>query len=322
MKRRLLPVLLILLLLAACISLLIGPGNVGLTQIGDGLSSLESTILWKLRLPRVLMAILAGSALATSGVLMQLFFRNPLAEPYVTGVSAGAALGAVIATSLGVGTAIGIGLPALLGAALITLALHATFVSGRRDSASILLLGIALGTLCGAIVWLILVTGGGGRTDQVIGWLLGRVSTVGYGEALLMLPVVILGCGLAWRWRNELDKLLLGDDKAHSLGVEIRSLRLRILAISSLLAGISVAFCGVIAFVGLMVPHVCRLASSARHAILLPLSMAGGALLLLSVDIIARAVAPPREIPLTIIMSLFGAPFFIWILLRQREVRM
>ena len=218
MKRLLLPTLLILLLLAACISLLVGPGGLGLAQIMDGLSELESTILWKLRLPRVIMAILAGSALATSGVLMQLFFRNPLAEPYVTGVSAGAALGAVLATVFGIGNALGIALPALLGALLITLALYATFLSGRRDSASILLMGIALGTLCGALVWLLLVSGGSGRTDQVIGWLLGRVTTVGMGEVIVMLPVVILGCFLAIHWRRELDAMLLGDDKAHSLG--------------------------------------------------------------------------------------------------------
>ena len=268
------------------------------------------------------MAILAGAALSVSGVLMQLFFRNPLAEPYVTGVSAGAALGAVVATSLGMSSALLIGFPALAGALLITLALYATFLTGRRDSASILLMGIALGTLCGAVVWLLLVTGGNGRTDQVIGWLLGRVSTVGMGEVLVMLPVVLIGCILAWKWRGELDAMLLGDDKAHSLGINIRSLRLRLLGVSSLLAGISVAFCGVIAFIGLMVPHVARLNSSARHAVLLPLAMAGGAAMLLLVDIISRTAAPPREIPLTIITSLVGAPFFIWMLLRQREVRM
>ncbi|MCB1216030.1 iron ABC transporter permease [bacterium] len=322
MKRLLLPALLLLVLLAAAVSLSVGPGGLGPAQLLDGLSGLESTILWKLRLPRVLMAILAGSALSASGVLMQLFFRNPLAEPYITGVSAGAALGAVVATSIGLTSSLLIGFPALLGAMLITLALHATFTSGRRDSASILLMGIALGTLCGALVWLLLVSGSSGGTEQVIGWLLGRVSTVGMSEVLVMLPVVLLGCGLALHWRRELDAMLLGDDKAHSLGVDIRSLRLRLLAVSSLLAGISVAFCGVIAFVGLMVPHVARMYGSARHAVLLPLAMCGGALLLLSVDIVSRTAAPPREIPLTIITSLIGAPFFLWVLLRQREVRL
>ena len=322
MKRLLLPALLLLVLLAALVSLSVGPSGLGPAQMLDGLTELESMILWSLRLPRVLMAILAGAALATSGVLMQLFFRNPLAEPYITGVSAGAALGAVVATALGMSSALLIGFPALLGALLITLALYATFLSGRRDSASILLMGIALGTLCGAVVWLLLVSGSSGGTEQVISWLLGRVSTVGMAEVLVMLPVVCISCWLAISWRRELDAMLLGDDKAHSLGINIRSLRLRLLAVSSLLAGISVAFCGVIAFVGLMVPHVARLYGSARHAVLIPLSMVGGALLLLFVDIVSRTAAPPREIPLTIITSLIGAPFFIWILLRQREVRL
>lgn len=319
--RLLLLLLLIATLLLVSVSLLVGPGGVGIRQILAGLSDTQSTILYSLRLPRTLMAIFAGASLGVSGALMQTFFRNPLAEPYITGVSAGGALGAVAGISLGLTGAIPLALSAMAGGGLITAAL---FLFGLRDrqysSMAVLLLGMALGTFCGAVVWFLLLRGGPGGTDRALAWLLGRVATVGYEELLPMIPVVVICVALAWRLSPVLDVFLLGEEKAATLGVNIPSARRRIMGLATVLAAVCVAFCGVIAFVGLIVPHIARGIVGGLHHRLLPVCAVGGACLVLAFDIASRSLDPPREIPLTILTSLLGAPFFIAVLLRLRRV--
>jgi iron complex transport system permease protein len=214
------------------------------------------------------------------------------------------------------------GAAAVLGGGLITAALYAFALRRRyRSTLAILLLGLALGTLCGALVWFLLLKLGPGGTDQAIAWLLGRVSTVGYSEIYFLLPATVLGITLALYYVPDLDTLLLGEEKAASLGVNLLAARRGILGAAALLATACVAFCGVIAFVGLMVPHVVRSFAGATHARLLPLAALGGAVLVLGIDLASRLLDPPREIPLTILTSLLGAPFFIAVLLRTREVR-
>jgi iron complex transport system permease protein len=310
-------------LVLGAVSLSVGPSGITLGSLLDGVDPGESMILWQLRLPRLILAVISGAALSISGALMQTYFRNPLAEPYITGVSAGGALGAVVIASLGIGGIIATAGAALAGAALITAALLYLAARIREDAAmSIILLGLALGTLCGAVVWFLLLKQGPGGTGLALSWLLGRVSTVGYGEIGLMLPLVLLGVAVAWRYIPDLDALLMGEEKAASLGVNLPVARTMILGSATLLAAASVAFCGVIAFVGLMVPHVVRQLTGAVHGRLIPVAAAGGALLVVAVDILARVVDPPREIPLTIITSIIGAPFFIAVLLRSRPVRL
>jgi len=312
--------LLALMLLLAALSLTLGPGNVRLADAFSG-DVTAATIVFGLRLPRILMGMLAGAALAVSGALMQTFFRNPLAEPYITGVSAGSALGAVAGSLLGFAGGLATAACATLGGALVTAALY-LFAMRRqgRSPLAVLLLGLALGTLCGALVWFLLLRTPG-KTDQAISWLLGSVATVRYQEVLILAPLVLLGLAIALYFVPELDTLLLGDEKAASLGVNTLAARRGILGAATLLAAACVAFCGVIAFVGLMVPHVLRWGVGARHARLLPLCALGGAVMVLAMDLAARLVAPPREIPLTILTSLLGAPFFIVVLLRSREVQ-
>jgi iron complex transport system permease protein len=321
-----------LLLIAAIaalsmLSLVSGPAAIGAGQLFHGLDETARTIVFQLRLPRILMALLAGAALGISGALMQTFFRNPLAEPYITGVSAGGALGAVLGASLlgtaaaGVYGVLGTGGCAIAGALIVTAALYAFALRNPRGAqVSILLLGIALGTLCGAMIWLLLLRLGPGGTDQAVSWLLGRVSTVGYTEVIAVAAALLLGSLLAWRHLRDLDALLLGEEKAVSLGVDLGPARRGILGAATLLAAVCVAFCGVIAFVGLIVPHIARSATGAIHARLLPLAALGGAALLLAMDLLARTVDPPREIPLTVLTSLLGAPFFIAVLLKTRTV--
>jgi iron complex transport system permease protein len=282
--------------------------------------SIDAQILWRLRLPRVLLSALAGAGLGMSGVLMQTYFRNPLAEPYITGVSAGGALGAVVATALGLTGVWAIGGSSILGSALITIALIAFSLRAPAGSySSLLLLGMALGTLCGAGVWLVLLRQGPGGTDQVVSWMLGRVATVNYTEVLALSLLVAIGAALSLRLVPELDALLLGEEKAVSLGIDLAAVRRLVLTAAVVLSGGCVAFCGVIAFVGLIVPHIARIATGAAHGRLLPASAVLGALLVLAVDLVSRTVDIPREIPLTIVTSLVGAPFFIWVLVRSRE---
>jgi iron complex transport system permease protein len=297
-----------------------GAGGVSLAQIAAGLDETQRTIVWDLRLPRLLLAIGAGAALAVSGALMQTYFRNPLAEPYITGVSAGGALGAVVGASLGLLHPLAIGGSSLLGAAAITAALYLFALRPGRGSLALLLLGVALGTLCGALVWLILLRLGPADSSAAISWLLGRVSTVGYTEALALLAAAALGLAGAWLLAPQLDALLLGDEKAASLGLNVMGSRRLVLAVATLLAAASVAFCGVIAFVGLMVPHVARQWTGSTHLRLLPVVALGGAVLVLGIDLLSRVIAPPAEFPLTVLTSLLGAPFFIGVLLRSREV--
>jgi iron complex transport system permease protein len=184
----------------------------------------------------------------------------------------------------------------------------------------VLLTGLALGTLCGAGVWFLLLRLGPGGADQAIAWLLGRLSTVGYDEVLALAVAVAAGLALAWRFVPDLDVLLLGEEKAASLGVDVPAAQRGILGAAALLAAGCVAYCGVIAFAGLMVPHVMRGVVGARHARLLPLAALGGAVLLLAIDLASRTIDPPREIPLTILTSLIGAPFFIGVLLRAKSI--
>lgn len=321
MRLRLVIVGLIALTIAlAALSLLAGPAGIGWTRLADGIDYAEAVVLWQLRLPRIIMALLAGAGLAVSGALMQTFFRNPLAEPYITGVSAGGALGAVAIAALGLSSVLLTGLGAVLGGALITAALYLFALRRTQSTMAILLLGLALGTFCGAVVWFMLLRLGPGGTDQAIAWLLGRVTTVGYLEIYFLAPITLIGIVLALYYTPDLDVLLLGEEKAASLGVDLLAARRGILGAASLLATACVAFCGVIAFVGLIVPHMIRALAGATHARLLPLSALGGGALVLAVDLVSRTVDPPREVPLTIITSLIGAPFFIAVLLRSREV--
>jgi iron complex transport system permease protein len=311
---------LLLLLILFCASLLYGSSAIGPAQILAH-DQMALDILSKLRLPRTLLALLTGSSLAVSGALMQTFFRNPLAEPYVTGVSAGAALGAVIGQALGLVSALQIGAAAGIGGAVVTAGLYGFALRRNTGALALILLGIALGTFCGSLVHLVLMRMGPGAMDNAISWLLGRVSTVGYDEVWVLAGTALLGGILAWRCIPALDALLLGEEKATTLGFDLLVAKRLILGAATLLATVCVAFCGVIAFVGLIVPHILRSSVGSLHARLLPLCALGGAALTLGVDLLSRTIDPPREIPLTIITSLLGAPFFIAVLLRNREVQ-
>lgn len=279
-------------------------------------------IVWQLRLPRVLLAFAVGGMLAVSGAYMQCLFRNALAEPYITGVSAGSGLGAVIALSAlpfsWFLANLTLPLAAFAGGLAITLLLLILLREPGTAPLKLLLLGIALGTLASAMMAFVLLRFPDRTLKSALFWLFGSLTGASWPQVTIAL--VVLATGLAWgvlRHRM-LDALLLGTEDAHNLGVNVTAASRALLIAATLLASVSVAFAGIVTFVGLVVPHVIRLLLGASHLRLIVLSALAGMALMGIVDLLARTVVAPGEIPLSIITSLIGAPFFILLLLRTR----
>jgi iron complex transport system permease protein len=281
-----------------------------------------SLVLWKIRLPRVLLAFAVGGMLSVAGAYMQCLFRNPLADPYITGVSAGAGLGAVIALSLisFSWALVNMALPlaAFLGGLAITALLLALMKAPETAPLRLLLLGIALGTLASAAMAFILLRYSDRTLKGALYWLYGSLSGATWAQVII--ATLVLGIGIAWGLSRHraLDALMMGPADAHNLGLSVSSSYRSLLVIAALLASVSVAFAGIIAFVGLVVPHSIRLLIGASHGRLLILSALAGMALLGIVDLLARTILAPGEIPLSILTSLIGAPFFIVLLLQSR----
>lgn len=279
-------------------------------------------IVWELRLPRVLLAFAVGGMLSVAGAYMQCLFRNPLADPYITGVSAGAGLGAVIALSIVPFSWILVNftLPvaAFIGGLMITALLLTLLKYPESAPLKLLLLGMALGTLAASAMAFILLRYPEKTLKGALYWLYGSLSGAGWVQVIIALTV--LAVGLLWGLSRHrmLDALMMGPSDAHNLGVDVRSSYRALLGIAALLASIAVAFAGIVAFVGLVVPHSIRVLVGASHGRLLILSCMAGMALMGTVDLIARLAVSPGEIPLSIITSLIGAPFFIILLLQSR----
>ncbi|MFF7366707.1 FecCD family ABC transporter permease [Streptomyces tricolor] len=283
----------------------------------------DDLIVWQLRVPRALSAALVGAGLGLVGTATQALVRNPLADPYLLGVSNGASLGAVAAIVLGVGAggALGLGLSAAAFAgALATFAL--VWAIARRGSGfaplRLVLTGVAIGQfLSGFTSYLVLRTGDEQQTHSVLFWLMGSLS--GATWPLLALPAAAVPAGLLWlqaRARS-LNALLMGDETAAGLGVDVTRLRRELFTVTSLLTGVLVAVSGAIAFVALMVPHACRLVVGGDHRRLLPVSALSGALLLVVVDIVCRVALDTQELPVGVVTSLLGAPALLYLLDRR-----
>ncbi|HEV7515665.1 MAG TPA: iron ABC transporter permease [Thermoanaerobaculia bacterium] len=281
-------------------------------------------IFWQLRLPRVLLALLAGGGLAVSGLGFQTLFRNPLAEPYTLGVASGAALGAVLALRLAEGRQ-------LLGFPLLTLfafagALAATGLvvglGGRRqgdETGTLLLAGIAVSLSASALILFVQYLSDSTQTFRMVRWMMGGLSVAGYREVLWLFPWVIGGSAalLALRW--DLNLLLTGEELAASRGVDLGRLRLQILLVTSLMIGALVAMAGPIGFVGLMVPHMLRRFVGHDHLTLAPACLLGGGAFLALCDAGARVVMAPAELPVGVLTALLGGPFFLWLLLLRKR---
>ncbi|MBB5193572.1 iron complex transport system permease protein [Silvimonas terrae] len=316
----LLALVLVVLLLAASIS---GAVDIPWTALPRALfatpvtpdEQLWQSVLRDVRLPRVIFAALCGAGLAVAGAAMQALFRNPLAEPGLVGISAGGALGAVAAI---VGGASAFGLVAGAAFAGSLLALFAAWQIGRRSRAvaGLLLAGVAINAICGSLTALCTWQATDAQLRSLTFWNLGSLAGGNWSLLAFLAPWTLLLSALLLReWRG-LNALLLGEREAGHLGFAIRALQRRLIVLVALLVGPLVAACGTIAFVGLVVPHIVRLTLGARHQLLLPASWLVGAIALVLADWVARRLAIPAEIPVGIVTSLAGGPFFLWLLAR------
>ena len=298
-------------------------GSMWLWPFGD-LSAMEHQILHAIRLPKALTAIMAGAALSVSGLIMQTLFRNPLAGPYTLGVSSGASLGVALLTmcstllsTLGSRfSAFSLPVAACVGATLVLLLVLA--VSRRVTSnVSLLIVGLMFGSIAGALVSLMQNFANPDALKLFIVWTLGSLSSVGWGDMQLMVPILLLGTLFVLLALKPLNGLLLGEDYARGLGINVERTRLFIVLATGLLAGGVTAFCGPIAFVGVAVPHIARgLFRSSNHRLTLPASALIGACLLLLCDILCSLAIYP--LPISTVSALFGAPVIIWIILKNK----
>ena len=287
-----------------------------------GLSATSSTILFEIRAPRVILGLAVGALLAGSGASYQGVFRNPLADPYLLGVAAGAGLGATIAIVTGtarLGGGFALPAAAFAGAVLAVLATAGLSMRRRRTTgpASLLLAGVAVAALLAAVQTYLLQR----HADSlrvVYGWLLGRLSTVGWAEVRIVLPILLVSAVVLILAASAVDVLAVGDEEAATLGIRPGLTRALVLAVASLATATAVAVSGLIGFVGLIVPHGVRLIAGTRNRRVIPLSMLFGAAFLTLADLVARTVQAPAELPIGVITAFVGAPAFLLILRAQQ----
>lgn len=278
--------------------------------------------LWVVRFPRIVMGLGVGAALAVAGAVMQAIFGNPLAEPGVVGVSSGAAFGAAIGIVLGVSALGGWGIAifAFAGGLLATLLVY--FVSranGRTEVVTLLLTGIAVNAFGGAGLALLLFLGDSASREQIIFWQLGSLNGSRWQETAVVMVVAVLGTFAAFTIGRRLDLLSLGERNARHLGLDVERLRIGSIVLVALLTGAAVAFCGIIAFVGLVVPHIIRMAIGPSHRPLILASAVGGGALMLFADLAARTMLSGADLPIGMLTSLIGGPFFFFLLFRARR---
>jgi iron complex transport system permease protein len=317
-----------LLVVTALVSATIGPVHIGTATVAEialaALPGVETsadgtarTIVTRVRLPRIALAAAVGFALGTAGTVMQGFFRNPMADPSLVGVSSGAAVGAVAVIAAGLSVPFGIPLAAFVGALCAAFGVYLIATEGGRTPvATLLLAGLAVQTLLGAAVSFMLVKSGRSLREAIY-WLMGNLHTSTWSDLRVVLVVAVPGFVLLMLFARDLNALLLGEEDAHGVGIEVETTKRLLLAVASVVTAAAVSVTGVIGFVGLIVPHVMRLLVGPDHRILLPTSALAGASFLVATDTVARAGA--AELPVGIVTAAVGAPFFLY-LLRTREV--
>ena len=313
------PAALLLLVVSALGSLVYGDLRLSWAQLWSGLlrqEELPTMVLWHIRLPRLLVGMAIGAALAASGLVMQAYFRNSLASPGLLGVSSGGAAGAVVAIGLGWAGASLFTIPlfAIFGALIATGAVGVLARSGASTE-RLLLAGIALNALLGAVTSYVLsnFTLTYERNAQIIFWLLGGLEDRTWDHVWMASPIVLCAL-LLWPLGRPMDLMSLGANEAQSLGVDVRVLRRRMLLLSTVLTALATAVAGTVGFVGLVVPHLLRLLVGPEHRRLVPLALVGGAAFVVLCDLLGRAAGGLR---LGIVTSLIGGPFFLWLLRRK-----
>jgi iron complex transport system permease protein len=318
-------VLLLMLLAVMITGLAMGSSGASLDSIWTSLfsngagHSMEDAIIWRIRFPRVLLAALVGAALSLGGLVFQALLKNPLAEPYILGISGGAAIGAIIGIILGLSRIPGVSSTAFAGS-LVTLVLIIFISSGRavvvKDA--LLLSGVMVNAFCTAVIMFLLSITQDNRLHNIIFWLMGDLSASQIHH-VGMLAVILLPCfTVIFIYSNRMNLLLLGSDMATSMGVPVRRVTLVLLVITSLMISVTVSQCGLIGFVGLVIPHLLRLLCGPDHRILVPACVLGGGAYMVVCDLLARVLPPQGEMPGGVITAMIGAPLFIILLRRSK----
>ncbi|SEG76160.1 iron complex transport system permease protein [Thermomonospora echinospora] len=278
--------------------------------------------LWVVRFPRVALAAVTGASLACAGAVMQGVFGNPLAEPGVIGVSSGAAVGAAAVIVFGL-NALGnwtVVLAAFAAGLLTTLLVYAVARSGgRTEVVTLLLTGIAVTAVASALLGLLMFASGNDALRAITSWQLGSLASATWPAVAAVAPCTAAGLAVSCACARRLDVLALGERAARQLGVDVERLRLTGVAVIALTTSAAVAFSGIISFVGLVVPHLVRMAVGPGHRVLIPASALGGAVLVVAADLVARTSIPYQELPLGVLTALVGGPFFFWLLRRTRN---
>jgi iron complex transport system permease protein len=305
------------------LGLYFGSSGTGLRSFAETIESfsnpdsLSYTIIWKIRFPRVLIAALVGAALSLGGLVFQALMRNPLAEPYILGISGGSAIGAIIGILLNFSRFPGVSIFAFLGG-MGTLFLVLLISTGKTllKKESLLLSGVMVNAFCSAVIMFLISVTQDARIHNIMFWLMGDLSSGGKSEALLM-GIILLPCFVVIFWfSNSMNLLLMGKEMALSMGVNVKFITVSLLVISSFMVSATVCYCGLVAFVGLVIPHLLRLLFGSDHRVLVPACIFGGGAYLVLCDLLARTLPLQGEMPAGVITALIGAPVFIFLLKR------
>jgi iron complex transport system permease protein len=319
-----------LLVGAIVVSLSLGAAKVGTAEVVRVLmqgvrepgfpAGPEGLIILSVRLPRILLAGLVGAALAVAGCSFQALLRNPLADPYILGVSSGSALGAVSAILAGLSTA-SFGMPlASFSGAIVTVMLvfHVGRVGRGLHTNTLLLAGVIISAFFSAIIMFLISVAQNDDLSKIVFWLMGDFSFSNYRFILIILPYVLGGIGVLYSYARGFNLMVMGEETAIQLGIDVERLKKVAYVFASLITAAAVSVCGLIGFVGLIIPHAVRILFGPDHRLLIPASALVGASFLICSDTIARTIAAPTELPVGAVTATFGAPFFIYLLKRRR----
>ena len=313
------PTVWMLLLAAALAAAMLGCSMLGVVHFGWD-EMWQSSIFWNLRAPRIVLSVLVGAALSVCGAAYQSVFRNPLTDPYVLGISSGASVGAAVAILLGLEAyMLGVGTCALVtGLLTIVVIYRIASIGNRMHTTTLLLTGVCITFLMSAIISFIMVLRQD-KMDSIIFWTMGSFASASWTEVAIVAPVVAVGIGIVLYYARDLNLLLAGSETARSLGVEVERVKRILLLSTTLMVAFCVATCGVIGFVGLVVPHCLRLVLGPDNRRIVPCAIFAGGLFMLLCDTLARTLLMPAELPVGSLTALAGAPLFIYLLYKNKK---
>ena len=336
-------ILFIILVVISFISLAYGPVELSFQNIleiilyklnlysfNDNISfnTIQESVLWNIRLPRLLLGLIVGLALGSSGAILQGLFRNPLVDPGFIGVSSGAAVGAMIAIifssflydMFNISTFLLLPILAMVGAFLITMLIYRlSKVNSKTNIMAMLLSGIAVNAFSGAIIGILVSISSDSQLRSFTFWTLGGLDRGTWNIVIILYLVILTTYSIIFLLREKLDIFMLGDAEAYHLGINVENLKKIIILISSLMVGVTVSFCGMIGFIGLVTPHLIRLLIGPNHKFLIPGSALLGSIILVIADLISKSVISPAQLPVGVVTSSIGAPIFMWLIYNQRK---